>query len=258
MINNRQQSGRRRGRGQGGQGGPRQGGGGRGPESGNRVDNRARGNAPQLHEKYKTLARDAQQSGDRVLMEYYLQFADHYFRVMSESRARYEENQAQRQQRDFGGEDMGYEGEEGDESDITDDFDQRMPGQQQQPQPRYNRDRNEGRPEGRQDARQDRPEQPRQYRDRDDNRPRRDYEERRPNGNGYDGNRAERPAPRDDRAPERSERDDTAEPATLSLDVLPPSFAVDMPAAASEDAPAPRRRGRPRKDAAAAAPPADA
>ena len=70
MINNRQQSGRRRGRGgQNGQNGPsgqsgqRQGR----PEMGNRIDSRARGNAPQLLEKYKTLARDAQQSGDRVL-----------------------------------------------------------------------------------------------------------------------------------------------------------------------------------------------
>ena len=91
LINNRQQSGRRRGRGGQRQNGSGGGGGGRSPEMGNRIDSRARGNAPQLLEKYKTLARDAQQAGDRVLAEYYLQFADHYFRVLAESRARYEE-----------------------------------------------------------------------------------------------------------------------------------------------------------------------
>ena len=84
MINNRQ-GGRRRGR--GGQGGGRNLGG----QPGNRQDNRQRGNAAQLLEKYKSMARDAQLAGDRVQTEYYLQFADHYFRVLGESRARFEE-----------------------------------------------------------------------------------------------------------------------------------------------------------------------
>src|SRR3978361_1962447 len=57
----------------------------------NRQDNRSRGNAAQLLEKYKSLARDAQLQGDRVQTETYLQFADHYFRVLNESRARFEE-----------------------------------------------------------------------------------------------------------------------------------------------------------------------
>src|SRR3546814_9800495 len=38
-------------------------------------------------EKYRNLARDAQLAGDRVQTEYYLQFADHYFRVVSDFRA---------------------------------------------------------------------------------------------------------------------------------------------------------------------------
>lgn len=69
------------------------GGGGQGgrPDAGNRMDARQRGNANQLHEKYKNLARDAQMQGDRVTAEYYLQFADHYFRVLNEHRARQEE-----------------------------------------------------------------------------------------------------------------------------------------------------------------------
>ena len=97
MINNRQ-SGRRRGRG---------GGGGRPPGAtsspGNRQDNRQRGNAAQLLEKYKGMARDAQMQGDRVLTETYLQYADHYFRVLNESRVRYEEQRRQRD--DYGDED---------------------------------------------------------------------------------------------------------------------------------------------------------
>jgi hypothetical protein len=42
------------------------------------------------------MARDAQLAGDRVQTEYYLQFADHYFRVLSESRARFEEQNPRR------------------------------------------------------------------------------------------------------------------------------------------------------------------
>ena len=91
MINNRQ-AGRRRGR--GGQQQRPQGNSGR-QDNGNRIDNRARGNAAQLLEKYKTLARDAQMQGDRVNTEYYLQFADHYFRVLAETRSRFEENRRQ-------------------------------------------------------------------------------------------------------------------------------------------------------------------
>lgn len=89
LINNRQ-GGRRRGRGGGGR--PQ----GSSPNPGNRQDNRQRGNAAQLLEKYKGLARDAQMQGDRVQTETYLQYADHYFRVLGETRARYEEQRRQR------------------------------------------------------------------------------------------------------------------------------------------------------------------
>ncbi len=116
MINNRQ-GGRRRGR--GGTGRP-QGGGN--PNPGNRQDNRQRGNAAQLLEKYKGLARDAQMQGDRVQTETYLQYADHYFRVLGESRARFEEQRRQRGD-DFGDDyedqeqDQEAEGADGSESD---------------------------------------------------------------------------------------------------------------------------------------------
>jgi len=98
LINNRQ-GGRRRGR--GGQGSGRNLGG----QPGNRQDNRQRGNAAQLLEKYKSMARDAQLAGDRVQTEYYLQFADHYFRVLSESRARFEDQNPRRQRDDDDGDD---------------------------------------------------------------------------------------------------------------------------------------------------------
>lgn len=212
MLNNRQ-AGRRRGR-----GGQRQQNGGR--DNGNRIDNRARGNAPQLLEKYKTLARDAQLAGDRVMTEYYLQFADHYFRVVAESRARFEENRRQRD--DWSGDD-GDEGEDqiSNESADVDD------GEEEQRPPR--RERNE-RPN-----RNDRGERGERFgNDRGNAR-----------FNNSRGNDAEA-------------EDEAAEPATIDVSVLPPSFASDGIVAplpdfeleAEEAAPAPRRRGRPRRAAA--------
>ncbi len=93
-MNNRQ-SGRRRGRNNNSNNNNRQQSGGRGGvDQANRIDSRARGNAAQMIEKYRNLARDAQLAGDRVQTEYYLQFADHYFRVVSDFRARQEEKAA--------------------------------------------------------------------------------------------------------------------------------------------------------------------
>jgi hypothetical protein len=85
------------------------GGGG----GGNRQDNRQRGNAAQLLEKYKSLARDAQLGGDRVQTEYYLQFADHYFRVLGESRSRFDEQRGR-------GRDEDSDGDEQDDSELVD------------------------------------------------------------------------------------------------------------------------------------------
>lgn len=82
MNNNRNN--RRRGRGNRNQSGSGSGSG----NQINRIDSRARGNAPQMLDKYKKLAQDAQHNGDRVQMEYYLQFADHYFRVIADNKAR--------------------------------------------------------------------------------------------------------------------------------------------------------------------------
>ena len=141
MINNRQ-GGRRRGR--GGQRGPNLGG-----QPGNRQDNRQRGNAAQLLEKYKSMARDAQLAGDRVQTEYFLQFADHYFRVLSESRARFDEqNQNRRQREDELDEDDGDEEmvEAGESELSSDDGDERP--QRSDRGERFNRRGRQRRPEG--------------------------------------------------------------------------------------------------------------
>jgi hypothetical protein len=91
-LNNNRGNNRRRGRGNNN----RQQGGG---QPTNRIDSRARGNAPQLLEKYRKLAHDAHLNGDRVTEEYYLQFADHYFRVIADQRVRQEEARQPRQDR---------------------------------------------------------------------------------------------------------------------------------------------------------------
>jgi hypothetical protein len=87
-LNNNNRNNRRRGRGNRTQGG-------NGNQL-NRIDSRARGNAPQMLDKYKKLAQDAHHNGDRVQMEYYLQFADHYFRVIADNKARLDEQRGGR------------------------------------------------------------------------------------------------------------------------------------------------------------------
>ena len=129
MINNRQQGNRRRGRG----GQPPRNIPGR--SDGNRQDNRQRGNAAQLLEKYKSMARDSQLAGDRVQTEYYLQYADHYYRVLGESRARFDEQRRQR------GEDDGDEDNDDEMMEAGDDDRPSMQQQQRRP-----RDRDDERP----------------------------------------------------------------------------------------------------------------
>ena len=131
MINNRQ-GGRRRGR--GGQRGQNLGG--------NRQDNRQRGNAAQLLEKYKNMARDAQLAGDRVQSEYYLQFADHYFRVLGENRARFEEQRRQRGEDSSDEDDNDGEDEAVEASDEVREDENRRPRGNGRDRPRRN-DRND-------------------------------------------------------------------------------------------------------------------
>jgi hypothetical protein len=270
LINNRQQSGRRRGR--GGQNGQRPQNGR--PELGNRIDNRARGNAPQLLEKYKTLARDAQQAGDRVLAEYYFQFADHYFRVLAESRARFEEANPNRPRQDYAEPEEQFD-EDGNE--IEREFDARPPQQNRQEQaPRQDRYQRDDRP--REDRpREDRPQrsdQNRSEQNRDDRlarqdreaRPERAAEDRPVRQDRYqrdDRPREDRPReehPRLDRAraaapraraPEPVQDDDGYDSDLLPFDALPPAINVAAmePVVGVEGEPVavPKKRGRPKK-----------
>lgn len=160
---------------------------------GNRLDNRQRGNASQLLDKYRALARDAQQAGDRVTTEYYLQYAEHYYRVLGDYRDK--QGEPVRRQRDYDDEDSsGYssteaEADNNDDGDSGDDYGQR-------------RQRPEGRDQTRDRNRDDRPreDRPREDRPRDD-RPRDD----RPRD---DRDRDDRPRSRDDRNRDDRNRDD--------------------------------------------------
>lgn len=67
-----------------------------------------RGTASQIHERYLALARDAQSSGDRVLSENYLQYADHYFRLVRSMQPAVPVQQPQQNFNDAGD----YEGDE--------------------------------------------------------------------------------------------------------------------------------------------------
>ncbi len=104
----------------------------------NRIDSRARGNAPQLLDKYKKLAQDAQHNGDRVQAEYYLQFADHYFRVIADNKARQDEVRSKR------GDERGQANDDSDEHD-DDDRSNRRSGNRR---PRNRRDDGDDRRDG--------------------------------------------------------------------------------------------------------------
>lgn len=242
MINNRQ-GGRRRGRG----GGPRSPNSG--PNPGNRQDNRSRGNAAQLLEKYKSLARDAQLQGDRVQSEYFLQFAEHYFRVLNESRARFEE---QRRPRDdyYSDEDEDQDesanaagdGDEGDEREASDERDER-PFRAERPERAERADRDRG-------DRGDRPERNGAERNGSDRneRPRREFRTER------NGEFRQERRPREDREerPRREVNGAAPQPESerIALDVLPPAISPTISVVEGDAEPkAPRRRTRrPRTD----------
>lgn len=63
-------------------------------------DVKIRGTAQHIAEKYMTLARDAQSSGDRVMAENYLQHAEHYNRIIASAQAQMQER-VHRDDRDY-------------------------------------------------------------------------------------------------------------------------------------------------------------
>lgn len=244
-----------------------------GGDRGNRIDNRARGNAAQLLEKYKNLARDAQTQGDRVMTEYYNQFADHYFRVLAESRSRFEDQNQQHQQRrqrfdneDFDGE--GYEGEAGDEA-----ASEAEAREQQGEQQNYRRDRGDREGNNREDRgnRRDNRDERGDREDRGNRRERRDYREpvaASPVAEDAPVAQAELPitatedeAPKPRRGrPRKVKAEDADAPQRIEVDRLPPSFSAsaEQPANghaedAAEPAPRKRRTRRPASEADVAA-----
>ncbi len=201
-----------------------------GNNGGNRQDNRQRGNAAQLLEKYKSMARDSQLAGDRVQTEYYLQFADHYFRMLGENRPRVDE---QRRQRGDDDGDNDYDGDDRMDSDVDGDNDsdgdsddqpqsQSPPQPQSQPQSQSQRGRSDEQP---------RRSQARPAADRSE--PRRD----RPNGRTRD---------EEDGRSRASARDDGDE--RIDFSVLPPAIGADGDgeslASVDDETPRPKRRVR--------------
>lgn len=224
-MNNNNRNNRRRGRGNRNQGG--------GGAQLNRIDSRARGNAPQMLDKYKKLAQDAQHNGDRVQMEYYLQFADHYFRVIADNKARQDEQRG------------GGNNRRGDERDQAEDFEDDFDfGRRSDAAPRsvYEQPENvgntevaEGEPgqEGESFLGNERDG------DRDD---RAERDGNRGEGRGErDGNRGQRRQPRNkERDGNRGERQERAER---------PERGENKPANAAERADKPARARKPRKSA---------
>ncbi|PZN94916.1 MAG: hypothetical protein DCF31_08170 [Alphaproteobacteria bacterium] len=187
---------------------PQQMGGGN--NYGNRLDNRQRGNASQLLEKYRALARDAQQAGDRVTAEYYLQYADHYYRVLGDYRDKQPETGRQRGREFYDDDNTAYAGN--DDADIGDDEDQDGDRSEARGDDRDDQQDNRGnwREERGNQGNQPRERQDRNDRDRNDrtardgNRDRQSWNGNAPN-RSRDGN-AERGAERaqQDRAPDRA------------------------------------------------------
>jgi len=234
--NNNNNNNRRRGRGN------RNQSGGNGSQL-NRIDSRARGNAPQMLDKFKKLAQDAQHNGDRVQMEYYLQFADHYFRVIADIKARVDEQRGGVRRPDDRNEAEDY-------NDDDFDFDRgrrseqptRSPYAQPDNHPRGDALEGESGQEGepflvdnRSNDRAD---------DRDDNRPRgprRQQPQRKPRESGRDDNRGEKRAERPERAAERPERAERPELAAERPD------RAEQPERPAERSEKPARARRPRK-----------
>ncbi len=83
-------------------------------------DGKVRGTPQQIIDKYQALARDAQVSGDRVAAESFLQYSEHYTRILGEAQRQQMENR--------------YQGERDDNQQQREDGFDRRPQQQPQPQ----------------------------------------------------------------------------------------------------------------------------
>ena len=257
-MNNNRRRGRGNNRPQGG------GGNGGGGQQLNRIDSRARGNAPQLLEKYRKLAQDAHLNGDRVTAEYYLQFADHYFRVLADSRVRQDEQRSPRPDRwQEGDPETDDSGEFSVESDFP-SFDQQPAAvrrdREDRPNDRASNERGteRGNERPRRD-REDRPDRAERFEaapnvSTDDEIPVESEDDTASSKTAYEpaenpfvqdrGTRGLRPR-RDDRRPRRDAEDDA--PAGLDPAMLPPAISIARDEPEDEVVEVKPRRRAPRK-----------
>ena len=221
-----------------------------GRSDGNRSDNRQRGNAAQLLEKYKALARDSQLAGDRVQTEYYLQYAEHYFRVLGESQARIDEQRRARGEtveNDYDDDGDGDDGEM-DGDDVRDDDRPQRQNHQQQRAPYQERGERAQQPNGDRYDRGDRSQQQQQG-ERQDRYDRQQPQQR--DGQQRDGQQRETLPRRDDRPQSRDDRPqrDDRPPQRTERFVRPEPTGDREDAAPPERTPrAPRANGRIRRD----------
>lgn len=262
------------------------GGGGQGGGNGaNRVydsngpDVKLRGTAQTIAEKYMQLARDAHSSGDTVAAESYYQFADHYYRVWLAAQPAGQPIQFSRRNADEEFDEDGNEivaeaeapesesaehAEVGESAAASEAGDAPQDGESQGQQPRQNfrnnRDNNQNRDGNNQNGN-------RNFRQRWPRRNDRYNQDGQPNQQGAEGQseQGERPERQDryerqdrNERPERSEEPVAAQrqaeepeggnweaPSFLTRPV--PIVEATPAEAASDETPAPRPRGRPRR-----------
>ncbi len=252
-LNNNRGNNRRRGR----SNNNRPGGGGGGGQQINRIDSRARGNAPQMLEKFRKLAHDAHLNGDRVQEEYYLQFADHYFRVIADQRNRQEEQRLRRDERE-GGEPYREEPEESAEFSAENDYasydtQPQYQRREERPEPRLREERQQPQREERQPQREARVAEAAPVESEDAGVDRNPFEpEENPFVRENRPSRGLRPR-RDDRRPRSGPQDDNGnDDAPVGLDPasLPPAISAGREDADAAAEAKPRRKTVRRRPAA--------
>lgn len=100
-------------------------------------DVKIRGTAQHVAEKYATLARDAQSSGDRVMAENYLQHAEHYNRIIASAQAQMQERFQRDERSDYNndrdGDDIDNDNGDGDDAPVQVRSQSAQPAREHQP-----------------------------------------------------------------------------------------------------------------------------
>jgi hypothetical protein len=200
----------------------------------NGPDVKVRGTAAHVAEKYMTLARDAQSSGDTVSAENYLQHAEHYNRIVMAAQAQFQQTQPQFRE----GSDEGYDDDRQMNGRFRDRFD-------------YNGDgRNDD--EGYEGGSDERGYRDRRFDDQQQRGPRPDRQEARdrPDRDRPDRDRLDRDRPDRDR-PDRDRPRESVDPTAEPQPEVPAPAEAASPAEEASAPPLPRRRrGRPKKQSA--------